>query len=200
MLQDAETKNWKFKGMRSFKFLEIFLFFLCVVICCALYSTFLQTQVESLLKSFGYSDRRTQIRLSQLLFLLVIIPPAFLFAVQYAKRKIDFWSVSLQGSTLHILFKQKEWTILTNDIHSILFREVHFGNDNQRTLILYFKGEKLKIFLPEKGFVSNLSASDFEMIDDFFSSIQEHRFFANEKVKWKGFAPENIAKITHLTK
>ena len=183
--------TWKFKGMQSFKFIEIFLFFLCVGICFALLIPFWDTFMGSL--KISYNKR-------VFLIVLFIGLPAAMFATWYTKKKIDFWNISIQDSNLHIIFKKKQWDISIKDIHSINFIEVHYGKDNKRLMHFNFKGGNLKILLPENGFVADISASDFETIDDFYSYIQKSGFFTNEKVNLKVLTSDNIAKSTYLTK
>ena len=80
------------------------------------------------------------------------------------------------------------------------FIEVHYGEDNRRSLHIHYQGKKLKIVLPEKDFMPDISASDFEAMDDFFLYIQKSGFFVKEKVAVKNLVPGNISKSILLTK
>lgn len=177
--------------MQSFKLIEIFLFFLCEGMGIVLWMLFSDPIMEFLEIGLG-----VQISIS----VLVTGVPAAIFAMQYTKKKIGFWSISIQDSNLHIIFKKKQWDISIKDIDSMNFIEVHYGKDNKRLLHIHFKGKKLKILLPENGFVSDISASDLEMIDDFFSYLQEGKFFANEKMNSYASAPDHITTRICLTK
>ena len=191
-------KNWQFKGIQSFNVFEIVIFFSVGVAGSLLFLSLSKLFVDIFLpmrylwsKSTWYS-----VKFISLFAIFIFLP----IAKKLSKKKIGLWSISIQDSTLHISFKQKEWIISIEDIHSINFIEVHYGEDNRRSLHIHYQGKKLKVFLPEKAFMPDISASDFEAIDDFFLYIQKSGFFVKEKVTVKNLVPENISKSILLTK
>lgn len=191
-------KNWQFKGIQPFNVFEIVIFFTVGVTGTLLFFLLLTLLVDKFLPMWYRWARSTgcAVAFISLCARFILLP----IAKKISKKKIGLWSISIQGSNLQISFKQKEWIIPIEDIHSINFIEVHYGEDNRRSLHIHYQGKKLKIVLPEKDFMPDISASDFEAMDDFFLYIQKSGFFVKEKVAVKNLVPGNISKSILLTK